>query len=371
MVIDFDVTGSVATLGQRLDVMQARSDIAGIAILAADGNGFSPGALDPLLQQARVPIFGAIFPAIIYRGKTYTKGTLVVGLPVEPRIVTVQHLSQTDSFPLDLLAGLGEPTPSSTAFLWVDSFAQAANVLLDALYNRFGLAFHVLGGGAGSLDLMQKPCIMSNAGLVADAAVFAVVDLPSGIGARHGWVKLSGPYHVTESVKNVIHSLNWRPAATVYAAVVASAAGAVPEAERFYEVARNFPFGLQRYGVERIVRDPFLMDGTSLVCVGDVPQGALVDILTGSPESLLVAADEALRLAETRLADVGPVKTIFLVDCVSRMMFLEDHFERELGRMSIPNIEMVGVLSLGEIAGTGQDYPAFYNKTAVVGVFDQ
>ena len=152
MVIYFDVTGSVETLGQRLDAMQERSDIAGIAILAADGNGFSPGALDPLLHHARVPIFGAIFPAIIYRGKTYTKGTLVVGLPVEPRIVTVQHLSQTDSFPLDLLAGLGEPTQSSTAFLWVDSFAQAANVLLDALYNRFGLAFHVLGGGAVSVQ---------------------------------------------------------------------------------------------------------------------------------------------------------------------------------------------------------------------------
>lgn len=371
MVTYLDTTGTVEALSQLLDSMQARSDVAGVAILAADGNGFSPDALDPILHQARIPVFGAIFPAIIYRGKTYTKGTIVLGLPVEPRIVTVLHLSQRDAYPPNLLAGLGEPTQSSTAFLWVDSLAQAANALLDVHYNHFGPAFRVLGGGAGSLDLTQKPCIMSNAGLVADAAVFAVVDLPSGIGARHGWVKLSGPYHVTESEKNVIRSLNWRPAATIYAAAVANAAGTVPEAERFYDVARNFPFGLQRYGVERIVRDPFLMDGTSLVCVGDVPQGALVDILTGSQESLLVAADEALRLAETRLADVGPVKTVFLVDCVSRMMFLEERFASELGRMTVPNVEMVGVLSLGEIAGTGQDYPAFYNKTAVVGVFNQ
>ena len=97
MVINFDITGSVATLGQSLDSMQARSDIAGIAILAADGNGFSPGVLDPLLRQAKVPVFGAIFPAVIYRGKTYTKGTRVHGLPVEPRVVTVQNLSQMDA----------------------------------------------------------------------------------------------------------------------------------------------------------------------------------------------------------------------------------------------------------------------------------
>ena len=371
MVTFLDKAGSAEALAQFLASAQSDPNIAGLMILAADGNGFAPEVLDPILQQVTKPLFGAIFPAIIHGGQTLTIGTLVIGLPVAPRIVTIRELSRL-ALPRDLLEELGEPNGApGTAFMWLDSFSQAADALLDVFYNHFGPALRLLGGGAGSLDMRRKPCIISNAGLLDDAAVIAVLDLPSGIAARHGWVKLAGPYHVTESEKNVIHSLNWRPAATVYSAVVSSVAGEMPPPDRFYEVSRNFPFGLQRYGVERIVRDPFLVDGNSLICVGDVPQGSLVDILTGSKESLLVAADEALMIAESRLAAHGRATTLFLVDCVSRMLFLDDHFAGELALMNMPGVEMVGALTLGEIAGTGRDYPVFYNKTAVVGVFDR
>lgn len=371
MVTFLDKAGSAEALAQFLATAQRDSDVSGILILAADGNGFTPNVLDPILQSVTKPVFGAIFPAIVHGGETLTAGTLVIGLPVAPRIVTIRDLSKL-VVSHDLLEGLGELDGApGTAFMWLDSYSQAADVLLDVFYNHFGPAFRLLGGGAGSLDMTQKPCIISNAGLLDDAAIIAVLDLPSGIGARHGWVKLAGPYHVTESEKNVIHSLNWRPAAAVYNAVVSSVAGETPHPDRFYEVSRNFPFGLQRYGIERIVRDPFLVDGNSLICVGDVPQGSLVDILTGSHESLLVAADEALMIAESRLAAHGHTATLFLVDCVSRMLFLEGQFASELALMTIPGVEMIGALTLGEIAGTGHDYPVFYNKTAVVGVFDR
>lgn len=372
MVTFFEPTGSVEALIRSLAEVQAHPDVAGIMILAADGNGFTPVMLNPILQQMTKPVFGAIFPAILYAGRALTTGTMVVGLPLAPRIVTIHGLSALSSTFAEQVADLSESNGApGTAFMWLDSFSQAADTLLDAFYNSFGPAVRVLGGGAGSLDMVQKPCIIDNSGLLADAAVIALLDLPCGIAARHGWIKLAGPYHVTESEKNIIHSLNWRPAAAVYSAVVANAGGEIPHPDRFYEVSRNFPFGLQRYGVERIVRDPFLVDGNSLICVGDVPQGSLVDILTGSRESLLVAADEALMIAESRLATEGQTTTLFLVDCVTRMMFLEEQFASEMSRLTIPGAEMIGVLTLGEIAGTGRDYPVFYNKTAVVGVFNQ
>lgn len=372
MVTFFESTGSVEALIRSLADAQAHPDVAGIMILAADGNDFTPVVLNPILQQITKPVFGAIFPAILYAGRTFTTGTLVVGLPLAPRIVTIHDLSALPSTLADQLVGLSDSDAApGTAFMWLDSSSQAADTLLDAFYNHFGPAYRLLGGGAGSLDMVQKPCIINNTGLLADAAVIAMLDLPCGIAARHGWIKLAGPYHVTESEKNVIHSLNWRPAASVYSAVVANAAGEIPHPDRFYELSRNFPFGLQRYGVERIVRDPFLVDGNSLICVGDVPQGSLVDILTGSRESLLVAADEALMIAESRLATQGHTTTLFLVDCVTRMMFLEEQFSNEVSRLTIPGADMIGVLTLGEIAGTGREYPVFYNKTAVVGVFDR
>jgi len=48
---------------------------------------------------------------------------------------------------------------------------------------------------------------------------------------------------------------------------------------------------------------------------------------------------------------------------------LQDHFDQELVALHDSALEMVGVLSLGEFACNGRDYPAFLNKTAVVGMF--
>ena len=54
------------------------------------------------------------------------------------------------------------------------------------------------------------------------------------------------------------------------------------------------------------------------------------------------------------------------MDCISRVLFLEGDFDLEMKAARIPDLPMVGVLSIGEIANSGQDYLEFYNKTAVV-----
>ena len=366
-----DTTGTTQTLRQLLDVAQAQPGVKGLLVLAADANDFTPESLNPLLNSVRLPVFGGVFPAIIHQGHHYTRGSVVVGLPVEPQLTTIQNLSRATPTTLeDALAAIGDSASAhGTAFCWADGFSQQLTPLLHAFHNLVGLKYNVIGGGAGSLDLLLKPCVISNAGLLADAAVMAIVDLPSGVAARHGWVKLSGPYHVTQSSGNVIHTLNWRPALQVYKAAVSTVYAKEWNDERFYEVSQNFPFGIQRYGVERVVRDPVRVEGESLVCIGDVPQGALVDILTATNASLLVAADEALLEAESQLRRFGRAHTVFVIDCVSRMIFLQERFQRELVNLYLPGTATVGALSLGEFACNGRDYPAFLNKTTVVGMF--
>lgn len=366
-----DTTGSVKTLHHLLEVAQAQPDVKGLLVLTADANDFVPERLDPLLQTVQLPVFGGIFPAIIYQGHHYTQGSVVVGLPVEPRLITIREMSRANPSTLEAAVAVLEDAADihGTAFCWADGFSQQMTSLLQAFHSQVGLKYNVIGGGAGSLDLIQKPCIITNEGLLEDAAVLAIVDLPSGVAARHGWVKLSGPYHVTQSSGNVIHTLNWRPALQVYKAAVSTVYTKEWDEERFYEVSQNFPFGIQRYGVERVVRDPVRTEGESLVCIGDVPQGVLVDILTATSTSLLVAADEAILEAERQLHRFGRAHTVFIFDCVSRMMFLQDRFQRELVNLYLPGTATVGALSLGEFACNGRDYPAFLNKTTVVGMF--
>ncbi len=371
MVIYLDKSGTIEALAENLTRVQSEPDIGGIQVLVASANGYTSEQIDPLLSQVELPLFGGVFPAILHEGEMYERGSLVIGIPAKLTVTTVHTLSDVTEEQLDAaILQLGEANSQlGTVFFWADGFAQQISALLQAFHNQYGLTYHVLGGGAGAIDFVRRPCIITNQGLLADAAVLALVELPSGVSARHGWVKVAGPYQVTKSSGNTIHSLNWHPALQVYRSVLDSVAGVEVREDDFYEVAQSFPFGIQRYGVERVVRDPIRVEGESLVCVGDVPEGALVDILTGSDASLLVAADDALLQSENQLRVHGRVQTVFVIDCVSRMLFLQDRFQQELVALYNPNAKTIGVLSLGEFACNGKDYPAFLNKTTVVGMF--
>lgn len=61
-------------------------------------------------------------------------------------------------------------------------------------------------------------------------------------------------------------------------------------------------------------------------------------------------------------------RTELLIDCISRALFLEDEFDREIEAVYQENVPLIGALSMGEIANNGKDYLELYNKTCVVGI---
>ena len=59
-----------------------------------------------------------------------------------------------------------------------------------------------------------------------------------------------------------------------------------------------------------------------------------------------------------------PEQRVF-IDCISRVLFLQDEFGAELAAVA-GNEAVVGALTLGEVAGDLGGFLEFYNKTAVV-----
>ena len=371
MVIYFDTTGSIEALAKGLSLVQSSSEVESIQIFAAASNNFSSRLLNPLLHAMQVPIFGGVFPAILHQGQLYERGTLLIGIPAKNRIAIVSTLHDAYEIEMDAaISELGDPfSAGRTIFLWADGLTKKLSGLLTALHNQYGLTYRILGGGTGSPGSTHGPSLITNEGMLADAAVLALVDLPAGIAARHGWIKVAGPFLVTRSSGNVIYTLNWRPALQVYRSVIEDIAGVALEESHFYKLTQAFPFGIQRYGVERIVREPICIEGEHLICQGDVPEGTLVDILTGSETSLRVAAEDALFQAENHLRPYGSPRTLFICESASRKSFLQEGFAREVAALKLPGAESVGVLSVGEFICNGRDYPAFLNKSTVIGAF--
>lgn len=343
-----------------------------LVILACDADNLETEALNPVLRSCPKPIFGGVFPRIIHDRKALEHGALVVGLAFEARCGVISGLSDPggDYFGT-ILELFGEVDPTEqTMFVFVDGLSTRITALIDALFNCLGLLPNYIGGGAGSLSFQQKPCLFTNQGLLQDAAILALADIRSSIGVAHGWAPISDAYKVTEADRNSVISLNWRPAFEVYKEIVEAHSGRSFAAEPFFDLAKSYPLGIAKLDAEMIVRDPIILDGTKMVCVGEVAEGGHVHILSGSPDSLVAGATHARELAQVGFpVEKGADRSMFLVDCISRVLFLEQDFERELHAVDV-GLPMVGALTLGEIANTGDAYLEFYNKTSVVGIID-
>ncbi|MFK7924499.1 MAG: FIST signal transduction protein [Bacteroidia bacterium] len=370
MNIILDETGTIENFQLALNRALAVEQAEGILVLACDANGFSPETIDPILQASSLPVFGGIFPEIIHANEKYQKGTIIATLSKRPELHIIKGLSDESK---DFTFAIGDQIPDrqdiKTMMVFVDGLASRIASLIEGIFIAFGLDCNYIGGGAGSLSFEQRPCLFTPEGLLEDCAIIALLDIHSGIGVQHGWENVSGPYKVTQSDRTIIQKLDGEVAFDVYKAVVEKASGQVFTKDNFFEIAKGYPFGINRTGDEKIVRDPIVLDENGgLVCVGEVPQDSYVYILQGNTNSLVFAACKARALGEYMFPEEEGLRTHFFIDCISRVLFMEDEFHQELNAVYDENTALIGALTLGEIANFGKEFLEFYNKTAVFGV---
>ncbi|MBT3328038.1 MAG: histidine kinase [Gemmatimonadales bacterium] len=365
MEIQIDTSGTVS--GFRDILAETVASGARFAIvLACEKNAFDKEAIDPLLKGCEIPIFGGIFPSVFHGTSHMDIGTIVVAgtAPMETRIL--RGISEQDrDLETEVERFVEDGQDHRTVFVLVDGFSPGIGALVDALFTFLGMEHNMIGGGVGSLQAMaSSPCLITNEGLLQDSAVVAFTKLKSHVGVCHGFETVYGPFRVTKAAGNTVLGLDYEPAADVYGRIVSEHHGAPIPADGFFDVAKAYPFGIARLGGERVVRDPILVtEEGGVVCVGEIPEGSVVHILHGSPESLLDAAAEAKRDSLKGVRDRPGVNV--LIDCVSRVLFLGDRFAEELAKAQDER-PLVGAATVGEIAGTRSGHLEFYNKTCVI-----
>ena len=365
MLISADRSGTIGGFeGLTKEVLSAGAE--GLLILAADQNGFTPEIADPVLRRIPVPVTGGTFPAIIHGGAKLEKGTVVVGTS---RPMTVRRVAGLSDPATEYEQLLEEEIPdvgdARTMMVLVDGFSQRIGAFIDGLFNMFGPEVNYIGGGAGSLSMEQKPCLFTNQGMAVDSAVIALLDSESSVGVCHGWESISGPHKVTESDRNVVKTLDWKPAFDVYREIVEKHSGKDFTEDNFFDIAKSYPFGIAKMGTERVVRDPLMLgENGSMICVGEVPEGSFIDVMNGDAKSLLAAAGRAHDLSHESIT--GNTELSIFMDCISRVLFLGERFEEEINAVYDDKSPLVGACTIGEIANSGGNYLEFYNKTSVV-----
>lgn len=365
---------SLSALQQALAEFSQKASVNSLFLLACDQNAWSKAALDPVLAEVTLPMVGGIFPQVVDQTQAYETGFVLVGLEDDILPVLIEGLDDNQAdFEAQLDQAIEEDVPFSSMVVFVDGLSSRISNFVDSLFALFGSEVSYIGGGAGSLSFESRPCVLTNQGVFANAAVLGLTHNYFPIEVGHGWRAFDSGHVVTEVEKNRVLEIDYKNALSVYQSIIGDQLLEGPHLtpDNFFTQAQSFPLGIKRADGLHVVRDPIAIDEQgALICVGELSKGDHIDILTADPQELI---DSAGQIAQTvKTADPTPPSGVMLIDCISRALFLKDAFGQELdavGQTFGAQVPLFGALVLGEIANSGTGYLEFYNKTSVIARF--
>jgi hypothetical protein len=174
---------------------------------------------------------------------------------------------------------------------------------------------------------------------------------------------------VTRSAGNVLYELDGKPALALYKEYLGDRAAGLPT------TALLFPLAILRDAAShRVVRTVLGVDEAtqSMRFAGDIPQGALAQLMRSNVDRLVTGAADAALAARPR-SPGRPVLSL-AVSCVGRRLVLKGRTEEELEAAldGLPaGSTQVGFYSYGELSPIASGRCELHNQTMTLTTIDE
>ncbi len=252
----------------------------------------------------------------------------------------------------DTLTAQLEPGQPGTVFVLADGLVVNGTALVAGLSERLPAGVGISGGLAGDGDRFERTWVYSD-GQVRVGAVVAVglvsQRLTASYGSAGGWEGF-GPYRlVTDSVDNVLQTLDGRPALTLYKEYLGDRAEQLPASALFFPLLIRSPDA-----TIELVRTVLAVDDdrATLTFAGDIPEGWTARLMRASLDRLVDAAGVA---AEEAGRDRAYPDVVIAVSCVGRRLVLGQRTDEEVEaavEVLGTHTPIIGFYSYGEISPT-------------------
>jgi len=221
-----------------------------------------------------------------------------------------------------------------------------------------GNGFSILGAvSSDSSDLKKTFQFYQNQVLNSSAVGLLIGGSSSfAMGCKHGFKPLGKPRTIDNAQGNIIRTIDGKPAVHIYKEYFGDEAKNL-KTTTMGSMAALYPLGIymeqeKQYLLRNAV--DILNDG-SIVCQGEVPQGAEVHLMIGNKDSCIKAAMEAAQEVKDALGD-KQAKCILVLESMTRYKIL--------GRKALAEVQAIkkvlgditpifGMYSFGEIAPFG------------------
>jgi hypothetical protein len=347
---DYHGSADVTALRGVFDAWQAARPGVGILALASEHEPHGVAALQEAASAAGVPLVGAGVPGLIAESRLRQAGVLLLALdPAVPRaIVPLADADDGDAARrlADFVEAHAGCDGDDTLLLLLDATIDVSS-LLDRLYLIVGNQVRYAGASVGSERFTAIPCVFDASGLYGDVALAVLLPRHPGATPAHHYAGVSPLSVATGARGNQVTSIDGLPAFGAYQALVAQAYGATVTADNAAEHFVRFPLALHLAEGEPLVRFPRTVgDDSSLTCVGEVPEVALLSIVEAPPPA--------------------SARAVLAFACAGRLMRPDAAADVEFAELqaALASAPVFGALSLGEIANhESQGYPRFHTAT--------
>ncbi len=249
--------------------------------------------------------------------------------------------------------------PARQAFLcFSDPVTKDQGLFISGLQEALGLGFLIAGGVSSDHFKFRNLCQYAQEQLLTHAAVGLLIggSCQVAFSSRHGFKPLGKPRTITKATGNVIRTIDDQPAVHVYEHYLPSEAEALQK-NFLNSHAPLYPLGIfLEEEKQYLLRNPvdILADG-SIVCQGDVPQGAEMHVMITNKESCRQAAQQAAQEIKDALAGKPP-KLVLVLEAISRQRILAQTGLAEIQAIKDVlgyNTPLLGMYTYGEIAPLG------------------
>lgn len=308
--------------------------------------------ISEILKKYNSIIGGGHFPHVLFKSKKYSDANILIEIKGDYRIDAFSNLANIS---LEDLDGVEK---YQTGIALVDGLANNVENSLKEVFKFYGYK-NVIGGGAGDISLQKLPVLFHNKEIHEDLLTIIWFEgIDTDISMEHGWEPMSDDMMVTSVDGKVIKEINNKPAFSFYKNFVENKYGELDWSD-FFNAAKAYPFGLSRFQGLHIIRDLITNDGECIISLTEFELNSTFQIMHGDKSSLIKSLQKE---KYSNLKD----ENVFIVDCISRVLFLGDDFEKELEPFE--NCNVFGFTSIGEILSNHNTFLEYLNKTCVIGI---
>ena len=238
--------------------------------------------------------------------------------------------------------------------------------LVRGLNSRVSSSVVVTGGLAGDGDRFRRTWVLQDRRpqpRFVTAVGFYGDHVRIGHGSKGGWDRFGPERRVTKSKGNILLELDGRPALQLYKEYLGDRAAGLPATGLLFPLAVR----ADRSDSKSLVRTILAVNegDQSLTFAGDIPEGALVQLMKANFDRLVQGASEAA--TTTKLSADGDSCTLAIaISCVGRRLVLGQRTEEETEatlEVLPKGTQQIGFYSYGEISPYATGTCDLHNQT--------